>query len=261
MRENLGQHFLTNAGVLRKIAEILEVRPEETVIEIGPGHGELTDRILASAGEAKIKLLLIERDPALAEALREKYAGKAAVREGDALDILPEAARGQKNYKLAGNIPYYLTGHLLRTISEMTDKPELTVFTIQKEVAERIVERPPHMNRLAAAVQVWAEAKIAGLISRRDFSPPPEVDSATVVLRRRTDAPAGVKLENYYAALHALFKQPRKTAENNLMEGLGIARADAQKLLRETGLRTGARPQDLDVGDIVRLGEKIRVLK
>ncbi len=254
MRQNLGQHFLRNAAVLKKIAELLSLQPGETVIEIGPGHGELTAELLAF----DLRLIAVERDPELAEYARREFGGKIKVMEGDILKVLPRLASELKaeSYKLVGNIPYYLTGYLLRTISELQHKPALTVLTIQKEVAERLAARPPEMNRLAAAVQFWAEPRIAGLISRRDFTPPPEVDSATVVLKTREPQAAPSAAAAYYAALRVLFRQPRKTIANNLSAGTVLARPEIELSLRESGLRPNLRPQDLSVENIRKLAGK-----
>ena len=156
--QKLGQHFLKNKSVLRSIAESLELAPNDIVIEIGPGHGELTEFLMASHAE---KIIAIEKDADLYDSLIKKFqdARMIALRD-DALTALPTVIQNSKpkilNYKIVGNIPYYITGHLLRTIGDLEIKPTRSVFTIQKEVAERVCAIPPHMNRLAASVQFWA---------------------------------------------------------------------------------------------------------
>jgi 16S rRNA (adenine1518-N6/adenine1519-N6)-dimethyltransferase len=256
MRQPLGQHFLTNESVLQKIAGALDVRPGEIIVEIGPGHGELTEHITALAGAENV--ILLERDPLLAAALRENT--RAKIVEGDVLETLPHLAASfaeSQPYKLAGNLPYYLTGFLLRTISELGHKPVRSIFTIQKEVAERLVQKPPHMNRLAAAVQFWADPSIIGFISRKDFSPPPEVDSATIELRTKKDLPGSGELRSYEAALHAIFQQPRKTLVNNLLSFAALSRAELVEKLRALGIDPESRPQNLSVQDIVRIGKSL----
>ena len=154
MRQKLGQHFLTNPAVAKKIAASLEVETGDTIIEIGPGHGELTEEIVASSEKREAKIILIERDVELVAGLREKYKTntRIEIHEGDVLEVLPALATRYSllatRYSLTGNLPYYLTGFLLRTIGELEHKPARSVFMIQKEVAERIVARPPRMNRL-----------------------------------------------------------------------------------------------------------------
>lgn len=260
--QKLGQHFLINKSALRKIAEAVDIQEGDTIIEIGPGHGELTKELLAisverldkNPAEGKgIKIIAIEKDPALAQELRKNFqfstrppdrqVSNAQIQnskfiihnsiieiiEGDAREILPSIIHHSSfvihNYKLVGNIPYYLTGYLLRIISELENKPSLCVFTIQKEVAERIVAQPPKMNpdrsrdrsqqinetsqripnipdgatsanhrsrsasngmnKLSASVQFWAEPKILQILPRRDFKPAPKVDSAIITLSPR----------------------------------------------------------------------------
>src|SRR3989344_1449389 len=175
-RQNLGQHFLHNKKALQKIADALSLRSGNIVIEVGPGHGELTELLLRADG---VHVVAIEKDPALVSLLQEKFKDTAAfeAQEGDVRFDLASIASRFDSYKLAGNIPYYLTGFLFRVINELETKPELIVFTLQKEVAERIYSEPPEMNLLAASIQVWAEPKILGILQRGDFSPPPEVDS------------------------------------------------------------------------------------
>lgn len=251
MRQKLGQHFLKNPAVLRKIAEAADFEPGEAVIEIGPGHGELTQEIAARGGRQGARLVLIERDPLLIPALQEKFP-TAQVIEGDVLEVLPDLTRALRPapYVLLGNIPYYLSGFLFRTIGNLEHKPRRTIFTIQKEVAERIAAEPPHMNRLAAAVRMWSDPRIIGLISRKDFSPPPDVDSATILLEARADAPQGAVLENLDRALTILFKQPRKTILNNVVEGTKLPRDEAASLLQKAGVGPDLRPQNLSIGDI-----------
>ncbi len=247
----LGQHFLTNADVLRKIARII-VRDGGPIIEIGPGHGELTKILLASPDIPR--LIAIERDPALATALEKTFETESrfTLIRGDALHALPEAiSLLDEQYTIAGNIPYYITGHLLRTIGELPRRPARTVLLIQKEVAERIVARPPHMNRLAAAVQFWAIPKIVGHVGRHDFRPPPKVDSTVIELTtivRKADSRAHDRV------LHALFAQPRKTILNNLgAKGTGLAKGELPLRLAALGINPGDRPQNLSVEQVALL--------
>lgn len=255
MRQRLGQHFLTNRPVLRKIAQAVSGTGAGQVIEIGPGHGELTEELLRAPGSGngggeRGRLIAVERDPALAAALRQNFAGRAEVVEGDVLKVLPDLTPSLLSpFCICGNLPYYLTGHLLRLIGELPRRPAACVFTVQKEVAERMAARPPRMNRLAAAVQFWAEPKIIGFISRQDFSPPPEVDSATVLLKTRPDL--AVDPARYYRMLRVVFQQPRKTLANNLAV-LGT-REEVASILRSAGVEGGLRPQDLAIGDIHNL--------
>ena len=168
------------------------------------------------------------------------------------------------HYKIVGNIPYYITGKLLRTISELDHKPERTVLLIQKEVAERICAVPPAMNRLAASVQFWADAEIVAPVPRCDFSPAPEVDSTVIVLktkdtRQNSAAPGGNVVEPalYYRAVRGIFAQPRKTLLNNLsaMAAKGISKDQIVEQLQKIGVNHTARPQDLGIEQIIAIAK------
>lgn len=259
---NLGQHFLTDKNALRKISALLDLKENDFVIEIGPGHGELTEEIIEQFGNSAIKnwkIVAIEKDRQLADDLRKKIYDlgikNVDIIAGDALKLLPTIVRGSKfevrNYKIIGNIPYYITGKLLRTVGELQTKPSIFVMTIQKEVAERLVAKPPRMSRLAASVQFWTSPEIAFMIPKNSFHPTPEVDSATVVL---TPIPQRkISDENYYKAVRALFGQPRKTVLNNLSDGFAINKKDVEEKLKNISINSNLRPQNLSIEEIIKI--------
>ncbi len=293
MGQRLGQHFLINKEKLHYVADVLDIQKGETIIEIGPGHGELTQYLLDKGA----RVIALERDTQLIEPLKKKFADKAfEIIEGNALETLPSVVsaldsgrlcldeiqgadeacdrdvvqtllRGRKRdgnavvrqtqppqFKIAGNIPYYITGYLLRTIEELKDKPTLVVMTIQKEVAERICAKPPQMNLLAASVQVWAKADIVAIVPKGDFNPPPKVDSATMrlaVFEKQEDN------TGYYETIKRLFSQPRKTILNNLAGKEGNKEAVA-KQLRALGFDPEARPHALSVEDLKKISGNMK---
>lgn len=260
--QRLGQHFLTNRRVLEKITAALCIKPGETIIEIGPGHGELTellaDKLLA------FRIVTIEKDKSLVQFLKNKFQKNISnkqieIIEGNALKILPEIIYKLQttSYKLIGNIPYYITGHLLRIIGELTNKPELIVLTIQKEVAERIVCQPSKMNLLAASVQFWAEPEILGIIPKKDFKPMPKVDSAIIKLTPKSYI---LNSKFYYPFIKILFKQPRKTILNNLREG-GWNREKIKEICEKLKINPELRPQNLTLLQIMELPLTLNILK
>ncbi|HUC02239.1 MAG TPA: 16S rRNA (adenine(1518)-N(6)/adenine(1519)-N(6))-dimethyltransferase RsmA [Candidatus Paceibacterota bacterium] len=268
--KKLGQHFLKNAAVLQRIADALDLQKGDAVIEIGPGHGELTLPIARAAARAGASsVVAIEKDHSLIAplgALAEKNgAGILSIMEADALKILPDTVArlgatpgGVKRYKIAGNIPYYITGKLLRVMSELAEKPERAVLLVQKEVAERISAAAPHMNRLAASVQFWADAAVIAHVPRRDFSPPPDVDSAVIVLKTKL-VPAPIDPALYYRAVRAIFAQPRKTILNNVAAGMkaDAPKSDALACLRSLGIKPEGRPQELTIFQAVELARSV----
>lgn len=258
-KKSLGQHFLINKKALLCVAESLQITPAETVIEIGPGHGELTDLLIASPAK---KIIAIEKDHELTELLKEKYrsvgttkdiADRITVTEGDALKDLAPIIQNVGEYSLTGNIPYYITGYLLRIVGDLENKPLRMVLTIQKEVAERICAEPPKMNRLAACVQIWGAPKIMMKLKPNDFNPPPAVDSAIIAIETKKDAPVGDTLKNYYETVGILFQQPRKTILNNLSAGLNMQKEKALALLQKAGLHGAERPENLTIETIQKI--------
>ncbi len=268
----LGQHFLKNKNTLKKIARLLDLNgstnsPQEKadmIVEIGPGHGELTEEIRDQRQETRI--IAIEKDENLVEELQGKFfrSKKIKIIHGDALQILKKSSLRSPvaglwslisgRYKLVGNIPYYITGKLLRMIGELPKKPEISILTMQKEVAERLTAKPPRANRLSASVQFWAEVKIAFFIPRNDFFPKPEVDSATVILKTINRK---ISAKRYYAVVRTVFSQPRKTILNNVSDGMGISKEKTRIALEKIGIDPNLRPQNLSVEDIIKIASTL----
>jgi 16S rRNA (adenine1518-N6/adenine1519-N6)-dimethyltransferase len=291
--QKLGQHFLKNDAVMKKIIDALELRAGDVVIEIGPGHGELTVPLSHACAAAGTLLTVIEKDVKLADGLREKFTGtgiESAAKDsakiwikiecGDALKILEQTiekiigaeptvpadqsgVRRVPTLKLVGNLPYYITGKLLRIISELKPQqiPERCVFMVQREVAERIIAVPPAMNRLAASVQFWADAKIIAHVPRTDFSPPPKIDSAVIALTTKpainNSSAAAMAPALYYEAIRAIFAQPRKMLINNLIaaDKRNVPKTQLLQMMQEMELTSTARPQDLSIKDIIGLAK------
>jgi len=267
--KRLGQHFLISKEEIKKVVEALDLKPGETVIEIGPGHGELTNKIIEKLKDLKIerfKIIAIEKDEKLVEFLQQKFASDKNIEiiQGDALKILPKLCfkLHASGFKIIGNIPYYITGYLFRILSELENKPSLIVLTIQKEMAQRIVSQPPQMNLLAASVQFWAEPKIVSYISKKEFKPAPKVDSAIIKLIPK---PYTLNPKPYYNFIKILFKQPRKTILNNLIHadshGLehGLTRINKKEKtienLQKIGVNPTDRPQNLSINQLIELAK------
>jgi 16S rRNA (adenine1518-N6/adenine1519-N6)-dimethyltransferase len=259
MSSYLGQNFLKNKSKLKKIVSALKLSNNDFIIEIGGGHGELTNYLVRAAIVLdRVDLLVIEKDKNLVKRLEAKFSNKKFIKicAGDVLKILPTFVDSSdqemvgRSIKIVGNIPYYITGHLLRILSNLKAKPALIILTVQKEVAERICALPPKMNILAASVQFWAEPRIIGYIDKKFFRPTPQVDSAILYLRPRLDANLLIHPNQYYQFLKVLFKQPRKTILNNLQVIFSNKEA-LKKYLREFDINEQKRPQDLVVAQIV----------
>jgi 16S rRNA (adenine1518-N6/adenine1519-N6)-dimethyltransferase len=205
MSQPLGQHFLKNQTALSRIVDAIELQKGATVIEIGPGKGALTIPLAQKCKEVGAKLIAVEKDAELADLLISESVNRQEQMEiitGDALRVLPELINQLTdqpiNYSLIGNIPYYITGFLFRTIRELSNKPKEAVFLIQKEVAERVSAKEGEMNLLASSVQVWADAEMLFEIPPEDFDPPPQVYSAVIKLTTKKTQLPEKKVAEYY---------------------------------------------------------------
>lgn len=269
MKNYLGQHFLNNQKATSDIVAAVGVAQGDVIIEIGPGAGAITKPLAELCVKHGAEIFAIEKDTKLVIDIQNsipKLAGH--VEHGDALELLPKLVSQLFNsstaqpfrYKIVGNIPYYITGHLLRVIGELEHKPVKTVLMIQKEVAERVSSRAPHMNLLAAATQYWGDVKILFTLKPKDFTPPPEVSSAVISITTRNNLqPTTYNLppDSYYRFIKAAFKQPRKTLLNNLSEAFQeLTREQVADLMDKNGLLKTARAQDCDVLSLQKLAQQ-----
>lgn len=267
MGRKLGQHFLKNPEKIGLIIAALEIQPGETIIEIGSGRGALTQPLLTAIESQKGAVLIaIEKDQILAAALKKQIGDnpKFSLITGDIrkelLSLTQNSIRRPadeiQNYKVVGNIPYYLTGYLLRQLGELEHKPQKIVLTVQKEVAERIAAKPPRMNLLAASIQFWAEPEIIGFIQKKDFQPAPQVDSAIIMLLPKMEKPA-TEREIFYKTVKKIFAQPRKTVKNAVRNGWPSADDSIFPQIGKIGVKIGDRPQNIDLGQLKKMAEML----
>ncbi|HEU4632145.1 MAG TPA: 16S rRNA (adenine(1518)-N(6)/adenine(1519)-N(6))-dimethyltransferase RsmA [Gemmatimonadaceae bacterium] len=250
--KRLGQHFLADRRVLVAIADALELTGQETVVEIGPGRGALTD-VLA---ERAARVVAIEIDHALAELLRARYADRPHVEivERDVLAVDLAAAAGGP-FVLAGNVPYYITTPILFHALEPVP-PRRAVFLVQREVAERIVAAPntAEYGALSVNVQAVAEARIAFGVPPGAFRPPPKVDSAVIVVTPAARPIVGPDEATAYRKLvQACFGLRRKQMRRVLRSVRGMSAEDAEWVLARVGVVPEARPETLAPEDFARL--------
>ena len=261
-KKTLGQNFLINAGILEKIVDAAELNKDDTILEVGPGTGNLTRLLSEKAG----RVIAVEKDHRLIEDLEKEFPAVKFI-EGDILKLdINELFRNLKleirnsHYKVAGNIPYYITSHLLKTIFERWPKPKLMVLTIQKEVAQRIVAKPPDMNLLALSIQLYAEPKIIGYISKGSFRPIPKVDSAVVQFDlKQSPHPFA---ERVITLAKVGFISRRKQLHHNLLPYLRNIKPEAttediKSLFTSIGHDPRVRAENLTLDDWIALDRKI----
>jgi 16S rRNA (adenine1518-N6/adenine1519-N6)-dimethyltransferase len=257
-RHALGQHFLANEGVLRKIAAAIDPRAGEVIVEIGPGRGALTAALAAKAG----RVVAVEKDERLIPALRSEMPANVEVVHGDILridldDILKRA--GVAAVRLVGNVPYSISSPLLFLVLDERARLSDCVFLLQKEVAERVTAGPGTKSYapLGILLQNEFEARIAFTVSPGSFSPPPTVQSALLTLRRRP-APLhpGAAGEPYRAFLRAAFAERRKMLWKNLSRRATPAALEAA--YGSLGLARGVRAEELSADALFGLFQGLK---
>jgi 16S rRNA (adenine1518-N6/adenine1519-N6)-dimethyltransferase len=252
-RRSLSQNFLTDAAALDAIVDAAELAPGERVVEVGPGLGVLTRRLLA----AGTSVLAVELDPKLARYLRRELAEVAGfdLLEADALDVHPREIFPGKRFKLVANIPYHITSPLLHAFLEGERPPELAVLLVQLEVAARIAAPPGQMSYLSVFVQNVASAGVVARVPAAAFEPAPEVDSAILRLRRRDTpaVPVGEGRDGFYRLVQAGFRQRRKQIHNGLTRELPLSADEVAAALAGCGVTPDRRPQTLSVDEWVCL--------
>jgi 16S rRNA (adenine1518-N6/adenine1519-N6)-dimethyltransferase len=246
-KKSLGQNFLINEGIYKKIVVALEIKKNDIIVEVGPGLGTLT-RFLAESG---VEIIAIEKDGLLTAYLKNKFKDNKNVTiiEGDILKFNPVDYRLQTtNYKLVGNIPYYLTSRLTRTVFEKWPRPEKIVLMIQKEVAQRIIAKSPDMSLLAVSVQYYSKPEIISYVSRNSFYPAPKVDSAIVKLTIAGNVQAtSERAKDFFKLVKAGFAGKRKQLINNLATGLKISKQEIQQKLSLIDINPQRRAETLTI--------------
>jgi 16S rRNA (adenine1518-N6/adenine1519-N6)-dimethyltransferase len=250
-----GQNFLSDSGIVARIAAAADLAPGDTVVEVGPGLGILTKELVARVGPAG-RVIAVELDRRLTAYLRAELGqlpGLTIV-EADVLRCPPETLLADlpavTPYTVVANLPYSITSAVLRHFLDSPRRPARLVVMVQREVAERIVARPPDMSLLAVAVQFYGTPAIMMRLAPGAFIPRPKVESAVL----RVDVlPTPPLPEADHTPLFALvaagFSQRRKTVRNSLAAGLGLPKEDIGDLLVATGIAPERRAETLTVAD------------
>lgn len=244
-KKSLGQNFLKSEPALRKIIEAGEIKLTDTILEIGPGKGALTEKLLEKAG----LVIAVEKDRELFEFLKTKF--EKEVKEKKLLllsdDILNFNVKQNilHNYKIIANIPYNITGAILKKFLTEKRQPERMVLMVQHEVAKRIVARDGKESILSVSVKAYGDPKIAMKVPARYFSPAPKVDSAIIAIKnisREVFEKNTINEDKFWEIVKAGFAHKRKKLSSNLkkmtkntklssIETLGNKRAEELTLL------------------------------
>jgi 16S rRNA (adenine1518-N6/adenine1519-N6)-dimethyltransferase len=265
-KKSLGQNFLKDKGILKKIADFAQIGKEDTVVEVGPGEGGFTKLLLEQAK----RVTAVEKDENLAEILKEKFCeqitdNRLQIIVGDILRLPDEffsiffkekSAKREKNssgsdgYKLVGNIPYYITGALFKKVLESENQPKSITFVVQKEVAERIIARDGKESILSISIKAYGEPEYGGIIKAGSFNPKPKVDSAIIAVRNiNKNNFKNISETKFFEILKKGFSHKRKLLIKNL--------ETKKEIFKKCGIPEKARAEDLKVQDWICLAKEL----
>lgn len=247
-KKSLGQNFLNSKTVARDIVRSAELSSTDTVLEIGPGKGFLTSELLASG----VRVIAVEKDDRMIPLLSEKFAEEIKRKQFTLIhgDIIKElenkTLKLPLKYKLVANIPYYLTGQIIRTFLEAKNKPERMILMVQKEVATRIVARDKKESILSIAVKVYGTPKLVKKVPARYFTPAPKVDSAILSIENISGKNFSGKIseKHFFEVVRTGFAHKRKILAGNLKGLFGEKTFD---ILEKAGVPQNARAEDLSL--------------
>jgi len=244
-KKSLGQHWLHDLQSLHAMCDGVSVGPEDTVLEIGPGLGTLTIELTQRAKQ----VVAVEFDPDLARELPTRVpAQNLEVVHHDILTF--DLTKLPVGYKVAANVPYYITSKIVRLLLESKNPPSEIALLVQKEVAQRIAAKPGDMSILAISAQLYAETTLGPIVPAALFTPPPKVDSQIIILKRRTEPLFGdVEIADFFRMVRAGFGEKRKTLRNSLSGGLHLEKPIVEQLLAAANIKPGMRAEQLDLHD------------
>jgi len=258
-KKGLGQHFLVDGRVLKRVVAAADLTPKDTVIEVGPGLGVLTQELAQRAG----RVIAIEADSEMVSALGEIVARSPnlTVIHGDIMHIdpvsllaSPGAGEVSVSYKVVANIPYYITSAVLRRFLEATCQPTLMVVMVQKEVGKAIVAQQGDMSLLAVSIQFYGRPSIVARVPARSFYPPPKVDSVILRVDVYEKPPVSVpSIRAFFDTVRAGFSAPRKQLRNSLAQGLVVGTQETADLLQRAEIDPRRRAETLSIEEWGRL--------
>ena len=258
MSRRFAQHFLRDSSAIDRIVSALEITGDDRVLEIGPGKGAITTKLLA----AKL-LVAVEVDAEMVEALGRKCVAAKNFKlihqdilKFDLRSLEADVQQGEK-FKIAGNLPYNLTSPILYRLCEW-DGWNRAILMVQKEVGDRLCALPGNgdYGALTVGVRLTAEARPLFDLSQNSFDPPPKVKSSVIELTRRA-LPLTRDVATTQRVIQAAFQQRRKTLHNSLSHGLQLSKDTVLAALRTLSIPDTLRPERLDVDGFIKLADML----
>ena len=239
--KRLGQNFLIDKTALNKFVRAVNQQLNDTILEIGPGLGIITQKLAEKA-----KVTAVEKDRQIAKILNATLKSpNIKIIQEDILKYNPK----KKGYKIAGNLPFYVAAPVIRKFLEHKNPPEEITIIIQKEVAQRICAKPPKMSILAVSVQFYAKPKIISYISKKSFWPYPKVDAAIIKISEINNLKQNKDL--FFKIVKQGFSHPRKQLVNNLSNKTN--KEKIKSWLLKNNIQPSQRAETLSIDDWVNL--------
>lgn len=262
-KKSLGQNFLKSLPALKMMCEQGEINSDDTIVEIGPGKGALTGRLL----EKSNRVIAIEKDRELVDILKEKFVEeikdkKLEIVEGDCLDFEPQNYNFKNNqYKIIANIPYNITGAILKKFLSCNKQPERMILLVQHEVARRIVATDNKESILSLSVKAYGIPKYIMKVGKRFFSPSPKVDSAIIAIKNISNKNFENKDEenSFFNIIKAGFAHKRKILRKNLEEIGPLSTID--NMYKDLNINIKTRAEDLQFSTWIKINKYFQKTK
>lgn len=242
--KRFGQNFLISNNVINKVIASANLKPSDTVLEVGPGMGALT---LEIAKKVK-QVIVIEKDKGLVEILRSQNIKNVKIINADILKY----QYTDKKYKVISNLPYNIATAVIMQFLEAKNPPELMIMMLQKEVAQRMCASPPNMSRLSVFTQFYSIPKIISHVSKKNYYPQPKVDSAILKIIPNNNLPK-IDKKLFAKIVKAGFANPRKQLINNLSKDLNLTKSQAEQWLKQNKIAPKQRAETLTVSNWITL--------
>jgi len=256
-KKSLGQNFLKSSQILNKIIETADLKASDVILEVGPGKGVLTKKLL----EKVKKVVAIEKDARLIEFLQEKFKdeiknGKLELIYGDILKIVSSKLirLEQKNYKIVANLPYYITGQFLRKFLSSNHPPTTMVIMLQKEVAQRITTTKKE-SILSLSIKAYGQPKYITTVGAKNFSPQSKVDSAILLINNISkNFFKDIDEQAFFQIIKTGFSKKRKMLTNNLAVN---SKDKLEQIFEKLEISLKTRAEDLSLQEWKDLAKKV----
>lgn len=248
-----GQNFLIDPRVAERLLTAAQLKSTDTVLEIGPGFGWLTQRL----AEQVQRVVTVELEKRFIPWLQEHLPDSVSVIQSNILELDLRNTLVDREYVLVSFLPYSITAKVMRQFLTQAPRPRRLAMVIQKEVAERICAGPGKQSKLSIMVQRYGLPTLGEMIPPTAFWPAPAVDSAIITIDLRSERDAAAD-ENFWQLVRIGFSSRRKTLSNNLINGYRLTRSEIAEVIKSANLSQKSRPQELSIDDWDRLANVLQ---